>query len=93
MIEEVLRDLAPGREPDLVVAGDVGERLLEGRDTIGLADQVRMQRDAHHRAGIRALLVEPVELALDDVAIGARRSKVDVEDDGVVHLQRIGDAH
>src|SRR5271169_3595467 len=42
MGEEMLGDLAPRGAPDLVVAGDVGERFLEGRDAIRLTHQVRM---------------------------------------------------
>src|SRR6266850_6889039 len=92
VIQEVARDLTPGGEPDLVVAGDVGERLLERLQAVGLAYEVRVQRDAHHGARLRAFLVQAIELALDDLAVMARRHRADVECDGVVHLERVGDA-
>src|SRR6266850_2481213 len=92
VIEEVARDLAPGGEPYPVMAGDVGERILEGLQAIRLADEVGMQRDAHHRARVLAFLVQAVELAPDDLAVVARRHRADIERDGVVHLERVGDA-
>src|SRR6266850_8235703 len=92
VIEEVARDLASGGEPDLVVAGDVGERILERLEPVGLADEVRVQRDAHHRARLVAFLVQAVELAPDDLAVVPRRHRGYVEGDGVVHLERVGDA-
>src|SRR6516165_1284301 len=73
MRKEVVRDLTSRGEPDLVVARDVGECLLEGCDAIGLPHQIRVERDAHYSSGICTLLIKAVELALDDVAIGAGR--------------------
>src|SRR6516162_3386886 len=73
MSKEVVRDLTSRGEPDLVVASDVGECLLEGCDTIGLPHQVRVERDAHYSSGICTLLIKAVELAPDDVTISARR--------------------
>src|SRR5215469_14845679 len=73
MRKEVVCDLTSCGEPDLVVARDVGECLLEGCDTIRLPHQIRVEWDAHYGSGICTLLIEAVELALDDVAIGARR--------------------
>ena len=92
VVDVVLRDLAPRRQPDLVVAGDVREHRVERGDAVRLADQIRVQRHAHHRAGFRAFLVQLVELRLADggVALG-RRVAADEERD-VVDLERIGDA-
>src|SRR6516164_4150662 len=73
MRKEVVRDLASCGEPDPVVVRNVGECVLEGCDTIGLPHQIRVEWDAHYGSGICTLLIEAVELALDDVAIGARR--------------------
>ncbi len=50
--DEVVCDLPPRRQPHLVVAGDVAQRLLEGLEAVGPADQIGMQRDAHHRAAV-----------------------------------------
>ena len=43
VIEEVARDLASGGKPHLVVAGDVGERVLECLQAIRLADGASME--------------------------------------------------
>src|SRR3989442_13256835 len=87
----MLRDFAAGREPDLVVAGDVAECLLERIDAIRLSDEVRVQRNAHDRARFLAFGVEAVELALDDVAVVARRDPVYAERDGVGYFEREGE--
>src|SRR5258706_8574979 len=89
VLGEMLRNLAAGREPDLVVAGDVGECFLEGPDAIGLADEVKMQRNAHHRARLGAFRVQPVELPLEDLAVVPGGDEVHVVDDEVVHLERV----
>ncbi len=85
----MLRDLAPGGQPDLVVAGDVRQRFFERSHAVGLTDQIRVQWNTHHGARFFALGVQAVELALEDVGITPRRDQIDVVDDDVVHLQRI----
>ena len=67
VLRVVRGDLAPGGEPHLVVAGDVAQHLVERGDAVRLADQEGVQRHAHHRAGLRAFLVQLVELRLADL--------------------------
>ena len=67
MVAEMPGDLLRGGEPDIVcAAGDVGERGFKRAQAVGLADQIGVQRDAHHRAALLALAQQLVRAA-DDV--------------------------
>ena len=63
----VLGDLIGGGLPDPVVGHDVGQHVVEVFDAVGLADQERVQGDAHDPTTFRAFLIQPVELRLADV--------------------------
>ena len=85
-------DLAPGRQPDAVMRHDMGERLVEGGDALRLAGEVGMERQAHHRAALRALGIELVELRLHHRRVALDRRVAVLEQRHVVDLERIGNA-
>src|SRR5207248_5747171 len=63
-IEPGVHDLRAGREPHAVMRGDVADGFVEPGDAMRHADQIRMQADRHDAAGLRALGVKGVELAV-----------------------------
>src|ERR1700687_4188330 len=55
-------DLVTGRQPHLVMPGDVLERLVQILVAERLVDDERMERQTHRPTTVRALLIQHVEL-------------------------------
>src|SRR5689334_21045284 len=63
--EIVLGDVVGGGGPDAVMPEDVAERLVEMLGAIWPADIMRVQRQTHDAAVLRALAIERIELVPD----------------------------
>src|SRR5215211_6654674 len=62
VVEVPVGDLVARRQPDAVVAGDVGERAVEVLQPEGEADEEGVQRDRHHESRVLGRGVQAVEL-------------------------------
>src|SRR5437016_4939370 len=92
-IEPGAYDLLAGGEPHAVMGGDVVERLAEAGDAVRDADQVGVEANRHDPAGLRALGVKRVELALYRRDELVDRAVAGVEERRIVDLVGIGDRH